>query len=90
MKFKKENGPHIKSDDSTSKIMTRLLIALMPIVCFSIFKNTVLVYYLTNASILEAMQPIFMIIVAISTSFISELLYFKFVLKHNFKESLDT
>ena len=38
MKFISDNGPHIKSDDSTRKIMTRLLIALMPIVCFAIFK----------------------------------------------------
>ena len=75
MKFKKENGPHIKSSDTTSKIMTRLLIALMPIVCFAIFKNSILVYFYSNASVLEVLHPIFMILVAILTSFVSEFLY---------------
>ena len=36
MKFIKENGPHIKNSDTTSKIMTRLLIALIPIISFAI------------------------------------------------------
>lgn len=85
MKFIKEKGPHIKSSDTTSKIMTRLLIALMPIVCFSIFKNTILVYFYTSASVLEAMHPVFMIVVAVLTSFLSEFLYFKFILKNGFK-----
>ena len=40
MKSKKINGPHIKDSDTTSKIMTRLLIALAPIVCFALFKNS--------------------------------------------------
>ena len=88
MKFKKENGPHIKSSDTTSKIMTRLLIALMPIVCFAIFKNSILVYFYSNASVLEVLHPIFMILVAILTSFVSEFLYFKFVLKNDLNNSL--
>ena len=77
MKFFKENGPHIKSDDSTSKIMIRLLIALTPIICFAIFKNSIIVYYYTDATILEAMHPVFMILVSVLTSFVSEFLYFK-------------
>lgn len=88
MKFLKENGPHIKSEDTTSKIMTRFLIALAPIVCFAIFKNSVLVYYYSEATIIEALHPVFMIISAIFTSFLSELLYFRLVLKKNCRESL--
>jgi len=88
MKFLKESGPHIKDNDTTSKIMTRLLIALAPIVCFSIFKNSIIVYFYSNASILEALHPIFIILVSILTSFISELLYFKFVLKKDLNISL--
>lgn len=87
MKFFKEKGPHIKDEDTTSKIMTRLLIALAPIVAFVIFKNSILVYYYTNASVLESIHPILMILVSILTSFISELLYFKLLLKKTFKES---
>ena len=59
MKFFKENGPHIKSEDTTSKIMTRLLIALAPIICFVIFKNSMFVYYYTDATALEAFHPVF-------------------------------
>lgn len=88
MKFKKKKGPHIKSEDTTSKIMTRLLIALAPIVCFAIFKNSFIVYYFSNATVLEAMHPIFMILASIITSFVSEFLYFKFVLKNTIEDSL--
>lgn len=88
MKFFKENGPHIKSDDSTSKIMIRLLIALTPIICFAIFKNSIIVYYYTDATILEAMHPVFMILVSVLTSFVSEFLYFKLLLKNSFRDTL--
>ena len=88
MKFIKESGPHIKHHDTTSKIMTRLLIALAPIICFSIFKNTVIVYFYTDASVLKSLHPIFMILVSILTSFLTELLWFKFILKNDLKSSI--
>lgn len=80
--FKIENGPHIRDNDTTSKIMTRLIIALVPIICFAIFKNTILVYYYSSATFLDSLHPVFMILVSIITSYISELLWFKFVLKN--------
>lgn len=88
MNFQTKEGPYIKSNDDTKKIMTRLLIALAPIVAFGIFKNTVLVYYYTNASILSILNPIFMILVGIVTSIFSEFLYIKFILKKNYNYSL--
>ena len=88
MKFKKENGPHVKSEDTTSKIMTRLLIALAPIICFAIFKNSILVYFYTDATVLEAMHPVFMIFSSMVSSYLFELLYFKFVLKKSWHESI--
>ena len=88
MKFLKENGPHIKSNDTTSKIMTRLIIALIPIICFAIFKNTILVYFFTSKTFISALHPLFMIIIGIITSFLSELLWFKFILKNDFKTSM--
>lgn len=88
MKFFKENGPHIKSEDTTSKIMTRLLIALAPIICFAIFKNSLFVYYYTDATFIEALHPVLIIITAMTTSFVSEFLYFKLILKKKFKESI--
>ena len=88
MKFFKENGPHIKSKDTTSKIMTRLLIALAPIICFVIFKNCMVVYYYTDASALQAFHPVLMIITSIITCTVSEFLYFKIILKRSIRESL--
>lgn len=88
MKFFKEKGPHIKDGDTTSKIMTRLLIALAPIVAFVIFKNSLLVYYYTDASVMESVYPILIILVSIFTSFISEFLYFKLIQKKSLHESI--
>ena len=64
MKFKVSNGPFVKSSNSTSKMMTRLLIALIPIICLSILKNTIIVYFYTDATLLESLHPIFMIILS--------------------------
>ncbi len=76
-----DKGPHIKDKDNTSAIMIRFLIPLVVIFCFGIFKNTIVVYYKENASIIEILNPVLMVIVAILTSLISEYLYFKIVLK---------
>ena len=54
MKSKKINGPHIKDSDTTSKIMTRLLIALAPIVCFALFKNSFMAYFYSEISVFKA------------------------------------
>lgn len=88
MKFKVSNGPFVKSSNSTSKMMTRLLIALIPIICLSILKNTIIVYFYTDATLLESLHPIFMIIVSIITSYVSELLYFKFILKYKIADCI--
>ncbi len=88
MKFIKENGPHIKSDDNSSKIMTRVLIALIPIVCYAIFKNTILVYFFTSQSFFSSLHPLFMIITGVCVSLVSEVLWFKFVLKKSFNNSI--
>lgn len=85
MKFKVDNGPHIKSEDNTNKIMLRFLISLMPIVCFIIFKNVFIVYNYTSAKFIDTLHPIFMIIVSIITSVLSEYLYTRFIMKEKIK-----
>lgn len=85
MRKKDEIGPHIKSNNDTNKIMTRLIIALMPIVCFAIFKNTIISYYKTDSSIISLLNPIFMIFTGIITSLLSEYLYIKIVLRKSNK-----
>ncbi len=88
MKSKKINGPHIKDSDTTSKIMTRLLIALAPIVCFALFKNSFMAYFYSEISVFKALHPIFIILVAIISSYASEILYFRLALKHTLRKSL--
>ena len=88
MKSKKINGPHIKDSDTTSKIMTRLLIALAPIVCFALFKNSFMAYFYSEISVFKALHPIFIILTAIITSYASEILYFRLALKHTLRKSL--
>ena len=85
MKFKVDNGPHIKSEDNTNKIMLRFLISLMPIVCFIIFKNVFIVYTYTSARLIDTLHPIFMIVVSIITSVLSEYLYTRFIMKEKIK-----
>ena len=81
MKFKFDNGPHMKNEDNTNKMMLRVLIALIPIVCFTIFKNVFVVYNTTDAKILELIHPILIIISSILTSLLSEYLYIRFIKK---------
>ena len=88
MKFIKENGPHIKSNDTTSKIMTRFLIALGPIICFAIFKNSIVVFSYTSKGFLESMHPLFMILTAMISCYLTEALYYKIILKKDIKTSL--
>lgn len=81
MKFGYDSGPHIKSTDNTAKIMKRLLLALLPIIIFSIYKNGILPYMDGSTNILGAIKPLMMIIFAILTSVLTELIFIKFILK---------
>lgn len=85
MKFKVDNGPHIKDRDNTSKIMNRLMIALIPIICFSIYKNVSILYKM-DVSFLVVLKPIFMILIAVITSMVTEYLYSLFILKKSKSE----
>ena len=88
MKFKTEIGPYVKTDNNTNKMMKKLLIALSPIIAFGLFKNIIMVYYYTGESLISLLNPLYMIIVGILTSLITEYLYIRFILKNNHKESL--
>ncbi len=84
--FYVDNGPHIKSKYNTSKMMTHLIVALLPIIIFSSYKNGFLPYIKGYATLYEAFRPIILILIGILTSLISEYLYSYFILrKHDFK-----
>ena len=83
MEFRFDNGPHLKDNDNTSKIMRRLLIALTPIILFSIYKNGILPYTKGYIDFLSALKPLFMILMGILTSILTEFIFYSFVLKEN-------
>lgn len=90
MEFGFDNGPHLKDHDHTAKIMKRLLIALMPVVLFAIYKNGILPYMEGYTDILGAIWPLIMILTAMFTSLLVEVIYIRFILKkkETFKNSL--
>lgn len=85
MKFGYDNGPHIKSHDDTTKIMKRLLIALLPIIVFAIYKNGFLPYMNGNTDLFGALKPMIIIMTAVLTSLLTEAIFIYFILKkkHN-------
>lgn len=89
MKFIVDNGPHIRDNDNTTKIMKRLLIALLPIIVFAIYKNGIIPYQKGYIDLFEALRPLLLIIIAVITSFVSELLFAIFVLKKAKEDLID-
>ena len=84
MKFDIQNGPHIKDVNDTKSIMMRLLISLIPIVCFAIFKNIIIPIAHTTSFSFSMLNPVLMIISGILTSYVTEILYCKFIIKETY------
>ena len=80
------SGPFIKSNNSTSKMMIHLFIALLPIILFSFYKNGIYLYVNNYISFYEMFYPLIFVIVGGLTSFIGEALYHKLFLHKNIKE----
>ncbi|MBR1376770.1 MAG: RnfABCDGE type electron transport complex subunit D [Bacilli bacterium] len=72
MEIETKLGPFMKSDDSTSKIMKRLLIALLPIILFSVYKNGVLLYIKGYTNFFGIFYPLIFIILGGLTSMVTE------------------
>lgn len=79
--FKVDNGPHMKDDNTTSKMMKNLFIALLPIIIFSYIKNGLMPYIDNNINLLESFRPLFLIIISAFTSLIIEALWCRIILK---------
>lgn len=79
MEFGFDSGPHIKDKDNTSKIMSRLFMALFPIIIFSIYKNGIYPFINGDANFYYAIRPILMFVMAALSSFATEYLYFKYI-----------
>ncbi len=79
--FHLKSGPFIKDNNSTSKMMRHLLVALTPIILFSFFKNGVLPFINNKVDILGMLYPLIFIILGPIFTFIIELMYAKIFLK---------
>ena len=80
-------GPFLKSNNSAKKMMTHLLIALLPIVGFNFYKNGIVPYQHGSISFFQMFYPLLFVFIPTLTSFIVELLYAKLFLKKD-SESL--
>lgn len=90
--FKVRKGNFIKSDNNTRKMMYHVIIALMPIVIFSFYKNGMLPIIKGSREILDIFTPLILIIVPMIVCLFVEYIYFiikkeKKSIKYLFEES---
>lgn len=78
-----KKGTYIKDNNSTSKMMRNLFIALIPIMLFSFYKNGYLPYSDDKTGVTGLFYPLMFIAIPALTSFITELLWTKLILKKN-------
>ena len=88
-KLLKQEGPFLKNKNSTHKMMRNLLIALTPIILFSVYKNGYLPYSHQKTNILGLFYPLLFIMLPTFTTFLTELLYTKYFLKKNKEELME-
>ena len=77
-------GPFIRSKYKTNKIMLNTLIALFPLIIFSIYKNCYIPYSHGNIRFIEMFNPIIFIIIGALTSFVIEVIYALILKKKNY------
>ena len=65
-------GPYMKSNDSTTKMMRRLMISLIPIVLFSFYKNGVLPYVKGYTNFFGMLYPLVFIILGCMSTLVTE------------------
>lgn len=70
-------GPFIRSENKTDKMMKTLIIALIPIVLFSQYKNGVIPYLNNKTDIIGLCYPLLIVIIGMFTTYITELVYTK-------------
>lgn len=84
-------GPFIKNEDNTSKMMFRVVVALIPIIVFSFYKNGVIPYIHQATDIYGMFYPlIFVAISTLATSFFETAYQLLFNRKKGFKNVIGT
>lgn len=83
-------GPFIKSKNKTSKIMINLLVALLPIILFTFYKNGYLLYKNGYTNFLGMFYPLLFILVGVLSSLLIEEVYTFIFTKKRGKELFDS
>lgn len=88
--FHVDKGTYVKHPQTSNKILEHIIVALIPIIIFSVYKNGIIPYINNKVGIYGLLLPIIIMLISILTSSISEMLYYKVVLKdkRNIKELL--
>ena len=77
-------GPFLRSKNSTNKIMLHLLVALLPIIIFIVYKNGYIPYSHGLISFIEMFNPLLTIFIGALTSFVIESIYALILKKKNY------
>ncbi len=70
-----KEGPFLKTENKTNNIMNNLLIALIPIILYSFYKNGIVPYINGKSTIYQMLLPLIMIFVSVFVTFFTEYLY---------------
>lgn len=84
--FQINDGTFVKSNNHANKIMKNLLVALLPIILFTIYKNGINPYINGNTNIFGLFYPLIFILIPTIISFLIELLYGIIILKKRNKK----
>lgn len=78
-------GPFVKSKEKSKTMMRNLLIALLPIVIFAVYKNGYIPYSKGYTNVFGLFYPLLFIIIGMLSTFLTELLYSKIFFKDDYK-----
>lgn len=82
MNFQVKEGNYLKNKNNTKRIMTNYIIALVPLIIYSFYKNGILACQ-DNFNIYTLFKPLIIIILATITTFATEYFWYKIKTKNN-------
>ena len=79
--MEKLKGPYMKSKKTTNRMMLHLVIALIPIILFSFYKNGIIPYLNGKTNIIGMFYPLIIVLIASLSTLLFESIYAKVFLK---------
>jgi len=85
-------GPFIHTKNTSNKIIKNILIALIPIALFEIYKNGVVLLFKGNINFIQSLYPMFVILICALSTFVFDTIYTLLFCKKdaNIKEYIKT